>query len=513
MRRRSTRSTVAISSKGFEHTRHHIVLWQPVHSSSKRRYPALIILEPLVPGTHQFIYVDFLLLYFDGNDDRSSEWMLLRSRILGLLIDFTIEFASNLERYVRRYPDGDAKRYLLKAFAKALVRGVRLPGLTDHGPLVWRGKGKTEAKKLLGALSDCLKWSEGRGHLNGWSDALKSQRFRDPLYGAQSAHQQIKNNVDLLSYIDRVRDKPIESLADDIPAQKPAPKFKAFPEEYVVQMAFSGIGDIVNKGVTALLLMAVIIFFGGKRKSEPLHLWTQDVQFVDGMVWIFFHDPAESKVTDRHNRLRSRADVLGDFGYAPRNVDDGRLHAGWKGMAAGATLQWLPFPDDVKRWISSLFWTYLYKVRPALMKQRRALALPDHPFLLVGDEQSEDVGGPLTKPAFDSAWRSAVRTICQDTGDLRLTYGRDYGTTPHGGRHFYAHSIRNYDEKGTLLQRCLHHLSPFSGLPYGEPTAQEVSDALSGAANRENQARSRTVAEALAAQKERSRARYRRSGP
>ncbi len=160
-----------------------------------------------------------------------------------------------------------------------------------------------------------------------------------------------------------------------------------------------------------------------------------------------------------------------------------------KSDGEGALVYWLPVPG-LPEAMAAAIQSYLANVRAPAMRLRRALGLPDHPYLLVSTGHGEGanaakVGDPYSMSAFRSSWVRAVDRLRRETGDPSLVVAKENGTTIHGSRHFYAKFLEKAGLDGAVLAECLHHLNAFSHLAYQTYSADEVSAALSSAASRE----------------------------
>ncbi|TCP87939.1 phage integrase family protein [Rhizobium sp. PP-CC-2G-626] len=234
-------------------------------------------------------------------------------------------------------------------------------------------------------------------------------------------------------------------------------------------------------------LLAHLIFGLGLRESESFHLFVTDVQFINNVPWIFFHHPQHGKVRDSFNTIITRQEYLKIFGMLPRNIDEGRNKAGWKGMsgdAEGTPGFWLPI-DPVRNRAARLLKHYIFVIRPAIMASRPR-SLPHHPFLLVNSRRSEssgwgDVGDPYTIEALEGCWERAARKIGKRFNDpIMAEMSKPHGNTPHRARHFYGRFLLNAGVEGPTIQSCMHQRSLESHLIYTRHTPAEINAILQG---------------------------------
>lgn len=218
-------------------------------------------------------------------------------------------------------------------------------------------------------------------------------------------------------------------------------------------------------------LYLLLLFFGGLRVSEPLHIYASDVSVMaDGTARVVLGHPQDGSYEwigqDKMRRSGKRAAFLADrYGLGPRNLlaEKHPLHAGWKGMLpdnpkrSESVVNWLR--EDASRLFAKLHAEYVRTVRSRI---------PDtHPFYFVNG-RGESYGGPLKLSNVEKAfYRAAWRIGLSSTED---------GVNPHGARHFYGYycaSILRLKVEST--QKLMHHESI---------TSTEIYYALDGAAVR-----------------------------
>ncbi|MRT00142.1 hypothetical protein GJQ57_15990 [Ralstonia pickettii] len=243
---------------------------------------------------------------------------------------------------------------------------------------------------------------------------------------------------------------------------------KYFPPEHVL--------DFISRAAnTRDALCWLLIFYGGVRISELMHLYVRDISLDQrsGMARVVLAHPREGKIqwTTRRGTLRNgiRADFLDErYQRVPRQ-DFATYHperAGWKGMK---------YDDEQRRegWIywsdprmGQLFW----KLHKEYMRSVRLRVSDNHPYYFVSIKD-DAFGEPLKlKNLRDQFYGNARR--------IGLSPSQD-GVNPHGGRHFYGYFgatwLRLSKEK---LQVLMHHASVLSTEVYYALDPKVVRDEL-----------------------------------
>lgn len=200
------------------------------------------------------------------------------------------------------------------------------------------------------------------------------------------------------------------------------------------------------------LLYFLLLFFGGLRESEPLHLFVTDIRLnkKDGTAEVKLAHPefAPYEWGDefRGKQNGTREAFLKDhYGLGPRNKLGSKdpMRSGWKGICFDsgyeATVNWL-IPD-----MGRLFW----KLHVKYMQQTRAHVKDTHPYYFVNTTDGH-FGTPAKLSNMIGAFeRAAIRV------GLNLT---EDGVNPHGARHFYGFYCASY--LGLTLaqtQTLMHH--------------------------------------------------------
>jgi integrase len=411
--------------------------------------------------------------------------MLHHARGLGALFDYAIQVEGLWREWGRRETHDDVRQALLRNYALSTLNGTIQPNGIDATGLYWHPKSYQAAKSQLDAVERFLTWdSVHGGGKNWWGESDELDRLDSLSQVRQAYRADIKHNVSLLSHLPRRKKARKRRLAAGYPTlSRGEGGTSRFPVKFVWPMLFEGFRlksgevDETPKAIAHLILM------GGLRKSEPLNLWVHDVGFSSNKVSVSLHHPRDAMVVAPDGTRMTRIEVLKKFFRSDgRPYRSDRLFAGWKGVKGdmtNAVVHWLPI-EGVEDHVHAVLFRYVHQVRPAIMSLRRHNGLPDHPFLFVNPGRAgSEIGAPYSAAALTAAWERAVARLCRNFDEPQLKYGKRYGTTPHGGRHFYGHYLRRlYPGNIELVQHCMHHLSPFSQLAYTQPTPDEIHEMM-----------------------------------
>jgi hypothetical protein len=424
--------------------------------------------------------------YFAENALRSNEWRWLVSTSVGLFIDYCMAMWISVNGRPPAHSDHGYERWLLRGFAKAIANGtfeVDKGKTRETLGLYWKPKGPERASRLVSHLSAYFTFLADLGYGARWSEAINHSSGLPPVGPyRQAAAAAMRLQFKFLAHLGSAPPKQTHSLKGVIGEVKNAWEVHSFPSKYIASLLFNGFNCETAR------LIAFILFAGGLRTSEPLHLFVSDVQFAEQQPCLFLHHPRYGRVIDGNGRTVSREEHLASFGLVPRTLTQGRLHSGWKAMKGdrkGTPAYWLPIPFLAVQ-LGKLLTKYMMQTRPMIMASRRR-SLSDHPFLFVNsgrmaDANGGEIGDPYTISAFRAEWSAAVRRVSRLRNDPTLIVAKTMGTTPQGARHFYGRYLRTLGLEGTIIADCMHHRSILSHLVYTQLTPSELSAELNLAA-------------------------------
>lgn len=498
------------SLRRFRRSLHHFIAVQRVAGIPGLHVPVLYLAEVDTAGEEVLRPLTSLTDYFVAHSAMSMTWMASTARALGKVYDYLRQRATYFEAPAERYIN--LHRVVTAEFQNHLSRGtieIREPeGITDDTGLFWPPIASIDvAMCLMRGIHDFVGWLHSAGygeHLQAFAQDLRAppSNGRDAvrfLYAARYQREVSFFAATKAAWKQRRRPPGRDVFGGDS-RDFAANETVRFPLRHLASLLLQGFtsrgaGGSGQGEDVAGKLATMFCGFGGLRMSEPLHLWLQDVQFVDADPVVFLHHPVRAMVVHEIHGEMTRSEYLRTFcGMEPRNHDGGKFHSGWKGIKTNsqywAPIYWLPF-HGVQEMLWSTLRTYLFDVRPRLMRQRRARGLPDHPFLLVSsgganhEGDGTSIGDPYTRTAFRNSHRRAMaRLRALRDGDPTLAIAKSLGTTLHGLRHEYGGLLEELGLSVRLRQECMHHVSPLSTLTYGQPRSESISDALNEAALR-----------------------------
>lgn len=490
--KRRTPRNRKLNLRNIERGRHHLIVKQVVSTEDgPRKLPMLYVLVPdLEVGVRPEAF-EPLLEYYEERTLLSYHWKKNVARGLGLLIDFVMA-TSGTAQFGQWQTQGQLQRRLFRNLAKALVRGTGAldPNgrFRDPTNLHWKPLGRSQAAVLLSSLTLFFKWMAEDDANSAWALAGSTEAIgKHPVVALRlAAELQLRRESSLLGHLTGVRKNPSHPFPFIVrKASKTDGAVPTFPARQVMPFLRKGFVDRLGDRNEEAELLAHLAFGLGLRESEPLHLFGSDIQFVEGVPWVFFHHPAEGKVIDRNGGMITRRQYLEGFGLLPRNEDEGRNKAGWKGMAGdgdGTPGFWLPV-DPIRNRAAELLKRYLFVTRPAIMAARPRSA-GDHPFLFVNPRKVDgrntgEMGDPYTLEAYKGAWETAVRRVGQLTNDRVMErMEKPRGNTPHGARHFFGKFLYTSGVEGSVIQRCMHHKTLDAHKAYTRLTPAEINDIL-----------------------------------
>lgn len=449
------------------------------------------------------IRMDSLVDYFMAHPFKSGTWKRTIARAVGLFYDFQVS-----AKQANLIQGNSPHLTLFRQFATALVLGtIDHSTSIDSLKLYWAPMNFAGAKRISSSLRSFVTWCVGEGYSK--ADYLKSAyigprasegvalkylitafKFKDVNFfshlqdSVQTArrlqNRSLSNVIDLGNSTTKSWDK------GDVPT---------FPEELLsdfLQHGFitdpDGRMPEDREDITAKMI-SLLLFFGGTRISEPLHLWFNDVVPQEGSSCrVFLRHPSDAD-TYIHGEKKTRRQYLKEHGLVPRNEGLTKsYHAGWKSLKLDRSLSApVYFVHDSPEFVFREMYLYYLRYRDKLMAVRRLKGLPDHPFLFVsaGVDYSTGesyVGEPYSLKAYDRAFTKAVTRAITITG-ANIPIGKAYGTTPHGPRHLYGRLLNQAGIDPIVIQNCLRHRSVLSQGVYTAPTFKAIQASLNRAKN------------------------------
>ncbi|MNQ72004.1 Tyrosine recombinase XerC [compost metagenome] len=318
---------------------------------------------------------------------------------------------------------------LMRQFYEARALGNKVLG--------WKPAGKRTAKSDVRYASEFSKFCAGNfGFVS--ANPVEKKLVSDLNVSEQLLHYQGLNSrkewnllLHLTPTTDVGRGKIKQySFTPQIRPQKQEYCHNYFPPEKVLPFlaAVENLRD---------LIAFLILFFGGLRISELLHIYVTDITAPHGLGNIKIAHPELSQHSwddkFRGHQEGNRSQFLSErYGLTARNklgLTD-PLHAGWKGMnyTEGnyrAGFYWLL--PEIEFLFAELHHRYLNEFRVGISNS--------HPYYFV-NFQNENYGSPLKISNLTKSFYRAAERIGLKSSDR--------GVNPHGARHFYGHFCASY---------------------------------------------------------------------
>lgn len=376
-------------------------------------------------------------LLFEGADPGS---LLKIAKAIGRFYDFYV-----LEKMTPTL-DQRGMALLVKQFYEARRHGLASLGWSPVKP----STAQNDLRHITHFSAFC---ATNFGHMEANpSEVLLLGQLSGPEFHIWMARAEARKKWDLLFHVFGATDEGRGRITR--PKFRPERRKRAratvvehFPPQHVLQFILGG-GSIRDR------LCWLLLFFGGLRISELMHIFVRDITLNhdDGSARVVVAHPEEGLIDwvgrDGARRQGNREAFLQDrYNRIPRNLLPSRhpLRAGWKGMVR----------DDGKRAESVVYWTdptmgrLFWKLHREYMRSVRLNVADDHPYYLVA-QRGDEFGEPLKLSNLSKQfYRCAER--------MGLTLPSD-GVHPHGARHFYGYYSASWLKlPKERVQKMMHH--------------------------------------------------------
>lgn len=471
--------------------RHHIVIKQRIATNPATIFPVLHI-----EGSSGYSIMWSLIEYFLANQSKSDTWMGDTARAIGLFYDYSIE-THKLELN---------KRAQFHKFLSSLERGtIDTETHQDETNLYWAPTGLDKTKRLRTRLVDFIDWIMYEElEANGKSTFIASKKKNEKL-----TLSLLKTARDIIKLSPMSHTKDVMKAAGQLSQSKKAlgyefeddPKNhinaqsenKAFPVELISPLIQFGFvknpiaeNPFEREDITAKMI-TILLLFGGLRKSEPLHLWFNDVfPYSDFQCQAKLFHPRLAKTNLLGEKEKTREEYLKERHMRPRHykVNSKSLRARWKTLAVDKTTYsadiFFLHPSAEAMFVT-LYQMYL-SYRSKLMETYVKNEGHDHPFLFVSagvDRRTGKsyVGAPYSVHSFTESYNKALDRLEQHLG-MRIERGKDAGLNPHALRHCYAQFLTDAGVNEKVIQKCMHHRTINAQEAYKGISSQKVRDVL-----------------------------------
>ncbi|NKL24932.1 gamma-mobile-trio recombinase GmtY [Rhizobium leguminosarum] len=411
------------------------------------------------------------------NRNKSLEWQTKACRAVGCLYDYlyAVRDAKHPSRPITYLSD----------FVQALLSGTIGADGDDPTGLYWPPSSWSrisETLSFVNAFSDYCARQFDTDILNPRTAATFHERL------AAYRKLDIRNEHSLLKHlgISRVAKeqaglaRAVQSPKSPMVSDLNPPRFPPTALNSLLSQGYrrGGAGQRLSDRYNLRDVMICILQrFGGLRASEPFHLYVTDVlenKNNPGSAEVRLYHPELGRFSYRDALSgevihATRTEFLRDRynGLVPRNQRTDKKRAGWKELMLDvgpphyyAVVRW--FPSFWGKIFWTLYQTYVREVLPSKL---------DHPYLFVNLDKGESFGSPYSLSAYYGNHAAAMDRI-------GVEVSKPEGTTSHGLRHAYGHSLEVAGVPDKIIQVCMHHKSLNSQGVYTLPDALEVSRAL-----------------------------------
>ncbi len=484
------------TNMNYPHPQNHVIVKQRI--SMANNVAVIPVLYLLVNGKVK--RVESLVDYFLDNLGRSEQWMRYRARALGYFYDYCSSLQTGSTS--RSHP----------LFHKRLVRGFLISMLTgtvnaktglDKLQLYWPSTGIDIVKRICSSLNDIVDYCQANGLVE--NNLLKTSGYAIPT-SEQTALSflYVASRIKAKSFLSHIIN--VDSLARKI-SQGKGREFnlhqskisydlapKRFPEDLIGPLFKYGFvknenGQTLEEREDIPAKMCCLLWiFGGLRKSEPLHLWVNDIVHVDGYgLKVIQRHPSDSK-THIIGENMTRQEYLKRIGRLPRNQESSKSQrASWKNLALDRSGQAYVYflHSNAEKLFIEMYNYYLTKVRPNKIAELKRQGKPEHPFLFVSSGVDRNsgksyVGEPLSVKSLDESFSSALDRVEVKLG-IKIPRGRENNTNPHAGRHFYIGSLKDAGVDPKVVQRTVKHGNVTSQDAYDAPTEERIQSVMNNA--------------------------------
>jgi hypothetical protein len=448
--------------------------------------------------------MDSLIGYLITNATKSMSWHRTRVRAVGLFYDYCQSIDN-----IPLFHGEDPHRVIIRRFARSLTMGtIDVKSGLDKTKLYWPPNSTKVAKRICSAIVEFIRYLDSEGITD--NQFIKERHSAIPnneVASLKFLHTAIIiKNISFLNHLadprkqaKRLRDKEhnaIVKLSNSTNNTWSDNEAKRFPSELVGPLFKYGFitdekSEIPHEreDITAKM-MSLLLFFGGTRKSEPLHLWFNDVlpdYSGNGLCNVHLRHPSDA-ITYIAGEDKLRSQYLAERGLNPRNEGSTKSYkVGWKNLDTDKALTAPVFfiHSNAQYLFNQMYIYYVGQYRAKLVEINRNLGKPDHPFLFVsnGVDRSKGesyVGSPYSLGAYDDAFERALVRV-EVALKTVIPRGASYGTVPHGSRHFYGGMLSDIGIKEKIVQKCLRHRSILSQGAYTAPTFKGIQKSLNDA--------------------------------
>jgi len=376
----------------------------------------------------------------------------------------------------------DKPFHLFQSFSEALFVGTTDEDGNDKSDLRWLCRDIKNANKIIGYVTQYTDWlsvklNNSKLQLNPFKEATS---YEQKLNWAAYIHR--KSRAFLAHTWNNESAQKINSLSRHV-KNRIAPQVDnsvkpAFPEDKINELLDNFINykykyhySILKKFIYRDILLTILLNFGGLRRSEPFHIWIEDVMphpedSEEALVRIYHPSLSVPPKSIIYNQDFNRGEILRHkYKLKPRNEYDRskKIHAGWKDPRLDHkdkyfVVNWFE-PSAGKAFL--FYWTLYLKYQRITPKKSH-----DHPFAF-----TNKFGAPYSIDAYEKQHIKAVESIGLDVA-------KELGTTPHAHRHAYGRRLTDAKIQGLMITKAMSHKSEESKEVYQKYSIDEIRDAM-----------------------------------
>lgn len=440
-----------------------------IHENTQMRLPVIFTKQGILKS-----YLDYSIY----NKHKSQSWLDASVRSVYLLVEF-VEFN---EAYYK-YPSD-----LFKAFADKLFTGTVNEDGVDSTGLRWSRKSIQSANKTISYITQYSDWlcankgMSNKENLNPWREATSheerlnwaaySHKHSNAFLGHTWSHKSAKEK--------NKRSRNVRYEQDDR-ATDVDYAAKRFPDKHINDLLFKGFvkpcslpsAPAYTRFELRDILITILMHFGGLRRSEPFHLWIDDVipdpeDPEQALVTVYHPEIGRTPYSYTNGRRETREETLAkNFRMRPRTKYESskKIRAGWKNNKLSSmkgnfmVVHWFE-PSAGKEFL--LYWRFYLKKQYVKPDKKRP-----HPFAFTNQN-----GDPYSIDAFERKHKNAVERI-------GLVADKDLGTTPHGHRYAYINRLEEAGVSQLYIANAAHHKSVRSQDDYKSKSQKEIRAELS----------------------------------
>lgn len=455
--------------QAYSYPIHHVTVKQLVKLKSGV-VESYIILYIKPKDTEKPLLFRELLNYFEMNGGHSQSWQRQVARAVGLFYDFCVE-------KVPLYKNDNNITDTLRGFIQCSLSG-------DIG-LGWVPTKANAVKRYVGFIMEFSRYLELDGTFyHSAAQTHKEYFYRARMMRGNSLLGHVTNVNKVAARLQATSTDHIFKFSKNTDTTKV--RVKIFPRELIAPLINKSFKLANGEENIGAKLLTILMLFGGMRNSEPFHLWFNDFNIypTTGTLEILLHHPSDSACNIPPYKKKTRYNYLIERGMLPRNnnKNSNSLYAGWKNLALdnNFTTSIRLIHYDAEKLFLKLYKIYIQQRQAAMFTYNKKHG-NEHPFFFVKMGNTDDIGAPLSMHAYIKYLKAACIRLRKAGYDV--TYGAEYGFTPHAMRHWFASALEGVETPKKVIQELMNHRSILSQEVYKSSTKESINSVLNKITN------------------------------